>query len=138
MDKYPSRSKLMKFEIIENGDKVKLDFSNEGHPDAHVTLEYSLLGEAIAFLIAALGQSIGIRAQAGKELISESGKIPAQPITVGPFQMHVADDKSHVLLDFQSPHGLSLQFAMPPKQAEGIAHKILSDLKIYPSPDKRH
>lgn len=138
MDKYPSRSKLTKFKVINDGDKVQLQFVHEDRPETFVTLEYSLLGETIAFLISALGQSIGMRAQAGKELNNESGKIPAQPIPVGPFQMNIAEDKSHVVLDFQSPHGLSLQFAMPPKQAEGIARKILDDLQTYPSPDKRH
>jgi hypothetical protein len=59
-------------------------------------------------------------------------------MTVGPFQAHIAENKSHVLLDFQTPHGLSFQFVMPPKQAEGIARKILDDLQIYPSPDRRH
>ena len=138
MDKYPSRSKLMKFEIIENGDKVKIDISNEDRPDTYITLDYGLLGEAVSFLISALGQSIGIRTQAGKELKSKTGKIPAQPMSVGPFQMHMAPDKSHVILDFETHHGLSFQFAMPPKQAEGIARKILDDLDSYPSPNNIH
>ncbi len=128
----------MKFEVVENGEKVKLDISNENQPDTHITLDYGLLGEAISFLTSAVGQSIGIRAQAGKELKNELGKISAQPIPIGPFQMNIASDKSHVILDFETPHGLSFQFAMPPQQAEGIARKILDDLQTYPSPDRKH
>ena len=138
MGNYPSRSKLMKFEIIENGDKVKIDISNEDKPDTNITLDYGLLGEAVSFLTSAIGQTIGIRARAGKELKNELGKIPVQPMPVGPFQMNIASDKSHVVMDFETPHGLSFQFAMPPEQAEGIARKILDDLQTYPSPDKKH
>ena len=138
MSEYPSRSKLMKFEIIEKGDKAKIDISNENQPDTNITLDYGLLGDAVSFLTSALGQSIGIRAQAGKELKSELGKILVQPIQVGPFQMNIASDKSHVVLEFETPHGLSFQFVMPPNQAEGIARKILDDLQTYPSPDRKH
>ena len=138
MDKYPSRSKLMRFEIVEQGDKVQIDVSNENQPDTHITLDYDLLGEGIAFLLHALGQSIGIRAQEKKPLKSSSGAAPSHPLGVNQLQVHIAEDKSHVLLEFQTHHGLSFQFGMAPQQAEGIARKILTDLQLYPSPDKRH
>ena len=138
MDKYPPRSKLTRFEVIEDGDKIQLQFVHEDRPETFATLEYSLLGETIAFLTSALGQSIGIRAQAGKELNNENGKVPAQPIPAEQVQMHIADDKSHIVLEFQTPHGLSFQFPMAVKQAEGIARKILDDLETYPSPKMKH
>ena len=133
MDKYPQSSKLTKFEVIEDGDKVQLQFTNEDRPETFITLEYDALGEAIAMLISSLGQSIALRIQADKELSSATALTPSIPILAGPFRMHMATDNSHVLLDFQSPYGMSFQFAMPPKQAENIAHKILEDLKKHSS-----
>ena len=50
MSKHPSRSKLMKFEITEKGEKVKIDISNENKKDSFITLDYGHLGDAISFL----------------------------------------------------------------------------------------
>ena len=138
MGKYPPRSKLMRFEIVEKGDKVQIDISNENRPDTHITLDYDYLGEGIAFLIHALGQTIGIREREKKPLKSSSEVVPSHPLGVDQFQLHIAEDKSHVLLEFQTYNGLSFRFGMAPQQAEGIARKILSDLQIYPPPEKRH
>lgn len=138
MAEYPPRSQLTKWEIVEDGDKAHLRFVHEDRPESLITLQYRQLGETIALLISALVQSIGIRGQARKELSSDSGPIQSQPIPAVSFQMHISQDKSHVLWEFQSPHGLSLQVSMAVPQAEGIARKILNDLDSYPSPAKRH
>jgi len=138
MDKDPLSSRLTKFEVIEDGDKVQLQFTNEDCSETAVTLEYGALGGAIAMLLSSLGQSIALRIQAEKELSSEAAPTPSIPILAGPFQMHMATDKSHVLLDFQSPYGMSFQFAMEPDQAEGVANTILNDLNRYLASGKTH
>jgi len=138
MAEYPPRSHLTRWEIVEQGDKAHLRFVHEDRPESLIALQYRQLGETIALLISALVQSIAIRGQNRKELRSDGGPIPSQPIPAISFQMHIAQDKSHVRWEFQSPHGLPLQVSMAATQAEGIARKILNDLDSYPSPARRH
>ena len=46
------------------------------------------------------------------------------------FQLHIAEDRSHVVLDFRV-QGKQVAIALKPEQAVGIARKILQDLASY-------
>lgn len=139
MTTYPNRSQLTQWEIVEDGEKVRLRIVHDDRPESLVTLTYKQLAETVASLISAIVQGIGIRAQANKTLTADNTLVPAQPIPAAPFfQMHIAQDRSHVLLEFRSVNGMVFQYSMAVSQAEGIARKILQDLDSYRPADKRH
>ena len=139
MTEYPKRSQLTQWEIVEDGEKVHLRIVHDDRPESLVTLTYKQLGETVASLMSAIVQNIGIRVQAKKALSADNSLIPVQPIPAAPFfQMHIAQDRSHVLLEFRSANGMVFQYSMAVAQAEGIARKILQDLDTYPPADKRH
>lgn len=139
MTDYPKQSQLTQWEIVEEGEKIHLRFVHDDRPESLVTLTYKQLGETVASLLSAIVQNIGIRAQANKALNADNNLIPVQPIPVAPFfQLHIAQDRSHVLLEFQSANGMVFQYPMAVAQAEGMARKILQDLETYQPIEKRH
>ncbi len=140
MSKYPVESHFKQWEITKEGDEAQLRFMNRDQEDSLVTLPYEQLRATAQQMLSALLQATATRLQHGKPLNHIPAALLVQPpiATAGNFQMHIAADRGHVLLEFQSAVGLTLQLGMPVTQAAGIARKVLQDLDTYQSRERQH
>lgn len=133
MSIYPSESHFKQWEIVSNGESARLRFMNRDMDDSLLTLPYPQMIASAQAICSALTQMTATRIAHGKSP-NPNGAValvqPPMPVDRG-FQMHIATDRSHVLLELQSSNGLVFQYSMAVTQAEGIARKILGDLDLY-------
>ena len=140
MPEYPEQSHLAEWSIVKDGDEIRIKVVHkDGSPESLLTFTYEQLGALVPSLCDVLMQSIAVRVTKQKTIPTGKRFQPRLPIPAADqFQLHIAPDRSHVLLEFRAPNGTAFQFAMEPKHAEGIARKILQDLDLYPAPDRKH
>lgn len=133
MSAYPAESHFKQLEIVDAGEAVQLRFQNRDQADSLLTLPYPQLIATAQAICSAMTQTTAMRLVNGKPPNPTGAVALVQPpMPAGPgFQMHIATDRSHVLLEFPSVNGLAFQFGMTVTQAQGIARKILNDLDIY-------